>query len=400
MDLPNLNNSINGVLNLTDSTDDKILVYIHLFGGNDGLNTIIPLDQYQNLFLHRKNILISEKKILKSSSDTLGFHPAIKELRDMFDDGYMSIIQNVGYPEANRSHFKSTNIWNTGSPSSKSWTSGWLGRYFDILHKNYPVGYPNELFKDPLSINIDKKASDTSQGINTNYSFALDNLSDFNLYPEYQDVIFEDKGFNDEFSFISSTIKLTNKYTDRIKIATEKGTNLYPYKESSKLSQDLKIVARLISGGLKTRFYSLRMDGYDTHGSQTVDETDKGIHSNLLRELSMSMSSFFNDLKKQNLMDKVLIAVSTEFGRQIKSNESKGTDHGAAAPMFLFGSNLKNTVVGNNPVINKKLKPQEAIDYQIDFRDIYSTILFKWFNAEEKVISEVFSRDFKQIEIL
>lgn len=382
------------------ANNNKILVFIHLFGGNDGLNTIIPIDQYENLYKHRKNIIIDEKKILKTKFATIGLHPSINKFNILLNEGYMSIIQNVGYPSPNRSHFRSTDIWNTGSPANKMWTSGWLGRYFDLQHNSYPLGYPNNNYKDPLSINIGIKPSDLSQGKNTNYSYSLNNLIDFNLFPEYIEKIDTNNiNFSNEINFIASTIKLTNSYTKRIEKANLYGRNFERYDDDFELAQQLKIVAKLINGGLETKFYTLQMNGFDTHGQQTLDDTSLGSHANLLLELSESIYSFINDLRKMNALDRVTLVVSTEFGRQIKSNNSRGTDHGCASPMFIFTENINKPIYGDNPIIKNELVKQEAIDFQFDFRDIFGSILLQWLNQDSNSINNIFERNFSPINL-
>lgn len=387
-----ISTDINTPLSAAGLTEqDNILIVIQLIGGNDGLNSFIPLDQYSQLHHHRSNILIKENKILKVS-DTNGFHPELKSFQKLFLDGNMCCIQDVGYPNQNRSHFRSMDIWNSGSPYNETWDSGWLGRYLDINHYNYPTDYPNERHPDPIAITLGNIVADSCQGKLNNYCYAINNFEDSAILTEYT----TQTGLPDEkkalFEFLNSNIRLTNNYTKRVLDAAQKGNSFANYPDNNDLAKQLKMVAKLISGGLSTKVYTLTMGGFDTHAYQTTEDTSTGWHATLLKILSEAIAAFQNDLQKLQISDKVLTITYSEFGRQIASNNSAGTDHGTAAPMFVFGNQLKQQVIGHNPIIDKELPPQAGVHMQYDYRDIYGTILSSWLNLPAENTHDIFRR--------
>ncbi len=371
----------NSLAALTTNTD-HVLVVINLNGGNDGLNTLVPLDQYANLQTARGNVIIPQNKLNKvTGHNNIGWHPSFEGMRQLFADGRAMVVQNVGYPNQNYSHFRSTDIWMSGSDVNQTWTSGVAGRYLNLEYPNFPVGYPNSGMPDPLGIQIGSVMSLMFQGPAQSMGMALTNPNDiFNPVP----------GLNDpepgsypgmQLKYVRTVAQQTADYTTVISAAANKGNNLGSYPTNNYLADQLKVVARLISGGLKTRIYQVSIGGFDTHSVQT-DSTDKtvGSHANLLKLTGDAVKAFMDDLKLLGKEDKVLGITTSEFGRRIKSNDSQGTDHGSAAPMFIFGKNLKgSTVIGSNPTIPSTVGVEDNLPYQHDFRSIYRTILEDWF---------------------
>ncbi|MCC6369681.1 MAG: hypothetical protein IT236_01615, partial [Bacteroidia bacterium] len=247
--------------------NDNILVLIQLVGGNDSLNTLVPLESYDNLVKHRQNILIPQNKLL--ISNTIGFHPATQGLYNLFKEGEMCAVNNIGYPLPNRSHFRSMDIWNSGSPSGEQWNTGWLGRLLDLFHAEFPANYPNQNFPDPLAITIGNIASDTCQGKFHNFSHVVDSLDTFIELDKCAVGTIKNKQYADLSGYINSTITLTNSYTKQIELAASKGKSLAIYPQNNQLAQELKIAAKLISGGLNTKIYVLSLGGFDTHAYQT-----------------------------------------------------------------------------------------------------------------------------------
>jgi len=380
---------------------DKVLVLIQLDGGNDGLNTVIPLDQYSTLYNLRSNIIIPENKILKLN-DATGLHPSMSALHNLYQEGQVKLINNVGYPAPNRSHFRSTDIWSSASPSNETWTSGWLGRYLESKYPSFPEGYPNDTYTDPFAITIASRVSETCQGSAANFSMAIANPDNFtNLDTGVEDEV-PDSTYGYELNFLRNAIAQTNAYGEVVSKAAELGDNQSPlYDDSNKLAKQLKIVARLISGGLKTSVYVVRMGGFDTHANQ-VDASDPtiGNHADLLKSISDAIVAFQDDLKRMSLEDRVTGMTFTEFGRQIKSNESFGTDHGEGGPMFLFGSCVNPDILGNNPVIPENPEKRGAVDYQIDFRDIYGSLLMDVFSLSEGDIQNLFMHEFNKYHLV
>jgi len=377
---------------------DRVLVLIQLNGGNDGLNTLIPLDQYDNLVTVRGNILIPENDILPLAP-TLGFHPQLSELREMFDDGYLGLVQNVGYPNQNRSHFRSIEIWASGSPAGEYWTTGWVGRYLDQQYPGYPEGYPNASEPDPFAITMGFLVSETCQGAASNFAITLSDPFTLNNLSEWETDEYAGTQFGEELAFVRESISLTNLYSERIHNAANLGSNMVSYPETT-LANQLKNVALLISGGLQTKIYTVSLGGFDTHSDQVVEnEPLTGIHANLLKTLSEAIKAFQDDLVALGLQDRVMGMTFSEFGRQIRSNGSFGSDHGTAAPLILFGACMGGIILGDNPVIAEDVAVQEGVPMQFDFRDVYGSVLMDWFEMPKQDVKNILYQDFTHIPI-
>lgn len=385
------------------ANSDRVFVIVMLSGGNDGINTLIPTDQYSNLSKARSNVLIPENKVLTLNGKTgVGLHPSMTAFRNMYNDGLVNAIQAVGYPSPNFSHFRSTDIWMTGSDSSENWTSGWLGRYLDGQFPGYPVNYPNVTMPDPLAIQIGSVVSLALMGSDTNMGMAItDPTSFYNLVDGKIDPV-PNSNYGKELSYIRLIAQQTNAYASVIKTAASNGTNLSTkYGTGNNLAEQLKIVAKLIKGGLKTPIYIVSQGGYDTHSAQ-VDNTDttKGMHANLLGDLSAALDAFQDDLKLLGLDDRVAGMTASEFGRRIQSNFSVGTDHGAASPLFVFGKGVQSGIIGSNPSIPSTTTVNDNLPMQYDFRQIYASVLKDWFGltaAETK--TAMGGKDFNTLPI-
>lgn len=370
--------------------EDRVLVMIRLNGGNDGLNTVIPIDQYANLMIHRPEIIIPQNQIL-SATPEVGFHPAMQGMKNMFSQGKLSVVQNVGYPDQNRSHFRSMDIWTSGSLEVNE-TRGWLGRYFDSYNPNYPEGYPNATNPHPFAISMGSELTATCQGIAANFSHGVSNPNNsVNLF----EGAFENDGsyYGNHVEFVATIIDQTNSFGQVINSAAQAGNNLSTmYDATNSLATKLKHVARMISGGLKTKVYVLSLGGFDTHDNQ-ADATDltAGVHGGLLKNVSDAIAAFQNDLQLLGLEDRVVGMTFSEFGRQIASNASLGTDHGDAAPLFLFGTCIQAGIIGPNPQVDSSIPDQAGIPMQIDFRDIYASVLKDWFQVPTNDIQQLFS---------
>ena len=387
---------------------DRILVIVHLFGGNDGLNTLIPLDQYDDLKAVRKDILIDQDKIHKLT-DELGIHPEMRDLKNLFDEGKLRPVQSVGYPDQNRSHFRSTDIYTSGSAADEFLTTGWMGRYLDTQYTNYPVNYPNSSQPHPPAISIGDVAHPTCEGTKINFSQTVldpDNTRELNTTT----AAVPDDNYGDELSFIRTTMQQTNDYNGVIKAAAQKGTNaityryrddrIYPKNQHNPLAQQLKKVARMISGGLQTKVYTVYMNGFDTHAGQVVEGNEHmGTHALLLSDVSRAISDFQNDLKKQGLEERVLGMTFSEFGRRIRPNASFGTDHGTAGPMLLFGNCVNGGILGDNVQIDRSISQGDGVPMQFDFRDVYGSILVDWFNVPSYSVKTLLHDQFKYLPI-
>ena len=381
-------------LGLKAATNDNILVLVQLNGGNDGLNTIIPLDQYTNLSKARSNVLIDETEVLKLTGTTkTGLHPVMTELRSMYDSGLVNIVQSAGYPKPNFSHFRSTDIWHTASDSDEHWETGWMGRALNQEFPGYPTGYPTTEMPDPLALGIGT-FSTVTQGPTHQMGIGVSNPSTvYNLINGNTDTP-PNSRHGKELAYIRLVNDQTNVYTQAIKAANDKGKNLstkYPTGgRANSLGEQLKIVARLISGGLKTKVYMVSIGGFDTHANQ-VDATDHkvGAHANLLKTLSDSIGAFQDDLKLLGLDERVAGMTYSEFGRRIMSNLSGGTDHGAGAPMITFGKNVQGGILGNSPVIPETVEVKDNVPMQFDMRQVYASAIKDWFGITGSKLTDV-----------
>jgi uncharacterized protein (DUF1501 family) len=356
----------------------NVLVCIQLNGGNDGLNTFIPYDTPQYFDL-RKSIAIEKDKVLKAATGGMGWHPIMHGFAEMQQAGNMSVIQNVGYPNPNRSHFRSMEVWQTGSSSNEYLSQGWLGRYLDATCKG----------DDPLgALNIDNIDNLSLRGT-TNHALTMSDPQRFErqlkvLKEDHDDPINE----NPNLDFVRKLMIGSFDGSGQIKAALEKtkiGTPQYP---KHNLAQNLSWISRMIKGGLPTPVFYTGLGSFDTHSGQL------GRHQSLLKELSESVKAFYDDMLAAGLLGNVTVMIFSEFGRRVKDNGS-GTDHGAAAPVFIIGGNNSGKIIGNNPnltdLINGDLK------HQFDFRSLYAAILKEKLGVEptkagisQEVLSGVF----------
>jgi uncharacterized protein (DUF1501 family) len=364
--------------------DSPILVLIQLAGGNDGLNAVVP---YTNDFYYnaRPTIGIPANQVL-TLNDTLGLNPALAGFKNLFDAGHLSVVNGVGYPNPNRSHFRATEIWQTASDSEKYLTDGWLGRYFD----NACAGC------DPtVAINIGPRLPEAFSSHNPT-GISLENPQSYRFMGAginddeemaYRSMFSTDGNSGGSIGMVSGTMNLhkgqsaldflertsmdAEVSSDKIRAIAGKTKNNVPYPHSG-LSNNLQLVARLIAGGLPTRIFYVSQGGYDTHSNQ------RGGQDNRLKELGDAVKAFTDDLTAMGEFDRVMIMTFSEFGRRVAENGSKGTDHGAAAPMFLFGSKLKSGLLGAEPSLAPTDLQDGDIRFNTDFRSVYASLLQNW----------------------
>lgn len=382
----------------------RVLVLIQLNGGNDGLNTVIPLDQYSALSAARSNVIIDENKVLKLNGTlNTGLHPAMTGLRNMYNDGLVSIVQDVGYPNPNFSHFRATDIWLTGSDSNQFLDSGWLGRFLDGQFPGYPTNYPNPDMPDPLALQIGSVISPALQGAQVNAGMAISNPDSFYQLLTGTTDPAPNTPAGHELTYIRLVAQQTDKYSKSIKDAAGKATNkstLYPT-SGNPLADQLKIVARLVAGGLKTPIYMVNIGGFDTHAAQVnaTGGNETGAHATLLQRVSEAIYAFQDDLKLLGVDDKVAGMTFSEFGRRIKSNAGLGTDHGAAAPLIVFGKGVNPGVVGNSPTIPSNVSVNDNVPMQNDFRSVYTSVLTDWFEISPSEINLVMLNNYAVLPI-
>ncbi len=387
------------LFNVSKNASDRVLVIIRLNGGNDGLNTVIPRDQYANLTIQRSNVLIPETSVLPLTTET-GLHPVMTGMKTMFDTGKLGIIQNVGYPTQNRSHFRSMDIWSSGLINANA-TTGWLGRDFDNHYPNYPTDYPNAQYPDPFAISMGYEVSSTCQGLMANFSHSVNNPFDvYNL--NGSGVVNDGTYYGSHMEYIKTLIDQANAYGGQINMAANAGNTLSSmYDPNNPLAVQLQYVAQMISGGLQSKVYVLNVNEFDTHDSQVLTtDTTQGKHAELMKTVSDAIAAFQDDLQLLGIEDRVAGMTFSEFGRQVASNASYGTDHGDAAPMFLFGTCLDFSLLGPNPIIDSNIVPQAGVPMQIDFRDVYASILKDWFEVPTSEIQPLFEHSITYYNLL
>ncbi len=379
---------------------DRVLVIIQLNGGNDGLNMVIPLDQYNNYFNARSNIAIAQNKVLSlTGNNAVGLHPSMTGLQSLYNDGKLRVVQAVGYPNPNFSHFRATDIWMSASDSNQELATGWAGRYLSDQYPNYPIGYPNTAVPDPLGIQIGSTTSLTFQGPSVNTGISITSATNFyNLINGIQDPAPATPA-GDALQYVRLVAQQTNQYAARIVAAANAVPTQGAYPTGNTLADQLKIVARLVKGGLKTRVYMVSMGGFDTHSLQTNTDTSTGNHATLMQRLSDAIKAFQDDLKGLGVEDRVMGLTFSEFGRRVKSNASVGTDHGAAAPMFVFGSKVNPGITGVNPTIPANVTVNDNVPMQYDFRSVYSTLLQNWFCVDNTTLQTIMLQNFQQLAL-
>ncbi len=386
--------------NLINEESDRILVLIDMNGGNDGLNTFVPLDGYDNLANARPHVLIPESQLIPLT-DTIGLHPKMQGIKNLYENANLKVIQGVGYPNQNRSHFRSADIWNSASDADVFEPTGWLGRYLDDSFPGFPENYPNSQYKHPFAITLGKSISGTCQGEDSNFSLAIINSNDIGGLGSGVETEYTDDYYGRELAFLVDTFKKTNAYAEPVIDAVENGDSLSNSYPDTTLGNQLQVVARMISGGLETKIYVLKLSGFDTHADQVTDgDTTQGEHAELLDNLSQSIDAFQNDLKALGIEKRVLGMTFSEFGRKIISNAGLGTDHGTAAPMMIFGDCVIPGITGTNPEIADQVDIEEGVPMQYDFRSVYGSVLMDWFKVPEDKVKTFLTEDFQYIPIL
>ncbi|TDX01946.1 DUF1501 domain-containing protein [Dinghuibacter silviterrae] len=383
--------------------NDHVLVLIQLFGGNDGLNTVIPIDIYSNYYNLRSNIAIPESAILKLGvNDKSGLHPSLTGLQGLYQNDQLAILQGVCYPSPDESHFRATDIWLTGASSNQYLNTGWVGRFLGETYTNYPVGYPSPSMPDPLAIQIGSVLSPTFMSSGGNTAMAVPEDADFYGLINGLTSPEPDTPMGTEVTYLRTIARQTNKYAGVIKTAYDKVVQQYAgYPANNDLAAQLKTVARLVAGGLKTKVYMVNMGGFDTHGGQVVGgATTTGNHAQLLTQVSEAITAFMKDLKFLGQDKRVLGMTFSEFGRRIVSNGSLGTDHGAGQPVFIFGDAAQTGILGSSPDLPATMDVEAVVPMQYDFRSVYSTILRDWFCVPASDVSTMLLANYQYLPFI
>jgi len=394
--------------------DSTILVVLQMAGGNDGINTVVP---YANDFYHRARpkLSLSAQQVL-SLNDEVGFHEALTGFKTLYDSGNLAVVQGVGYPNPNRSHFRSTEIWQTASDSARVEKYGWLGRYFDndcagcdpAIAVTIGNQLPEALFaKTPKGICFNNpnnyrfmsydhaKAGDTNS---TEMVYERMNAADMSA-PAADEVSGGSIGSlpagmpmqgGSAAEFIERTALDAQISSEKVRDIAARVQNQATY-PASQLGNSLKLVAKLIGGGMATRVYYVSQGGYDTHTNQLATQ------QRLLRELGDSVQAFVEDLKAQGNLSRVLVMTFSEFGRRVAENANGGTDHGAAAPLFIVGNKVKAGLSGKYPSLAPQDLFQGDVKYTVDFRSVYAGVLENWLRTKSLPI---LGRQFEPLQLV
>jgi uncharacterized protein (DUF1501 family) len=331
---------------------EQCIVFVQLNGGNDGLNTFIPSEDalYYDL---RPKISLSKTAVLNSAKG-MAFHPALKGFATMQQGGDLSVIQNVGYPNPVRSHFRSQEIWQTAPTQQEYLSDGWLGRYLDLQCKEH---------QPTAGINIDNIDNLALKGEEPNSI----TVKDPNRFRTKSKVENDDQlSDNPQLDFVRKIANSVVEGSDDIQKALAKSAVSDVVYPKTGLAKNLEWISKLIKGNLNSKVYYTSLGGFDTHDNQLA------IHKNKLSELNDAVYSFYEDLKKSQQLQNVTIVIFSEFGRRVKDN-GRGTDHGTAAPMFVIGGNNRGKIIGRNP--NLSDLDNGDLKHEIDFRSVYASLL-------------------------
>lgn len=410
---------------------DRVLIILQLHGGNDGLNSLIPVEAYDLYYSRRANIAIPKSNSVRRyipldstlpSDAQVGLHPDMQAMKALYDHGKMAFVQGVSYKNNNGSHFRGRDIWFMGGGSDDYFSSGWVGRYLqqEYAPLQYPEDFPNEEINmlDPLGIEMGSDVSlifhqegniPTSLSLNDPVAFAnlveeLEGFQDKDIDPRGKVPDFlNNSPYGKEMNWILGLEKKSDDYAKRLYEVYQAGGNtsvtypeVYPFNaptgsKRNHLSPQLKLIARLLAGGCKTKVFMVKIGGFDTHASQVESyDPTMGIHAALMYHISTAMKAFQDDLKARGLEDRVLTVTTSEFGRRVHSNGSYGTDHGTGGPIFVFGRGVKPGVVGKVPDMTR-----DNIEMQYDYRQVYANLLKDWMLVdEEKINNDIFFGNF------
>ena len=390
--------------------DATILVVLQMAGGNAGLNTVVP---FTNDYYHRARprIGLTEAKVLRLNDD-VGLHPAMTGFKELYDAGRLAVVQGVGYPNPNRSHFRSTEIWQTASDSARFERYGWLGRYFDntcsgcdptigvSIGRQMPQAFAAQR---PTGVSLENPqnyrfmaggGSRPGEMSSTEESFRKLNHSEAEAAENSGGTIGSLSGpvrhTGSPLDFLERTALDAQMSSDKIRSIASRVSNVATY-PGSQLGNSLKLVAKLIGGGLPTRVFYVSQGGYDTHTNQA------NAQERLLRDLGDSVKAFVEDMQGQGNLPRVMVMTFSEFGRRVAENANGGTDHGAAAPMFVVGDKVPAGLLGRYPSLALADLFQGDLKYNVDFRSVYAGVLESWLKTPSE---PVLGRNFLPLKVV
>jgi uncharacterized protein (DUF1501 family) len=376
-------------MRLAAGSSDRIIVMIRLAGGNDGLNTIVPYSNPEYYTARAEGeVFIRAEEVLKlPDSSTMGLHPALAPLYTLYQEKKVAIVQNVGYPNQNLSHFRSTDIWLSGTDANVFENSGWYAKYLEQINPDYPDILPT----DPFAIELGTYLSNTLVGAKNNMGIAVSDLNYIPGQPADDPVANTNAGQEEEY--VRQIMKQTNIFSNAILAAAAKQTtNKVTYPANNTIASALSGIAKIIAGGLKTQMYIVNLSGYDTHSNQITQQ------ANLHKTFADAVFAFQRDMEAFGLDKKVCVMTISEFGRRVTSNGT-GTDHGSAAPLIVIGSSVQPGLIGNTPNLND-LEGAGNLKMQYDFRQVYASVLGQWFGAPDTdIVPHALPRQFEQLPI-
>lgn len=351
---------------------NRVLVILQLSGGNDGLNTVIPVrnDLY---YKARPRLGIVRDKALALTGEA-GLHPALTAFRDLYDQGQLGILNSVGYPNPDRSHFRSMDIWHTASQSTEYWNSGWVGRYLDAQCKGCDRPTQAIEIDDILSLAL---KGDGLKGIAVKDPRRLYGTANEKFFKEVLRQRQDEKG-EQPVDYLYKTMAETLSSADYIFQQSRLRPTRHEYPKSD-LGNSMRTIASLIFSDINTKVYYVSLGSFDTHTNQ------EGQQQRLFTEMNEAVRAFIADLKANNRFNDVLLMTFSEFGRRVEQNASGGTDHGTANNMFLAGGALKKAGL-LNALPDLADLDEGDLKYQVDFKNVYATVLNRWLEADDKQI--------------
>lgn len=391
--------------NLCEEVDARALVVIHLNGGNDGISSFVPVNQYDTYAQARPNIKLPQNQ-LSQLDTTLGmdeqvfYHPGLTDFKELYDNGKLTVVQGVSYPQPNKSHFKSRDLWLQGGDGASTDTEGWMARYLNYRYPNYN-GTSFDNMQDPLGLVL---GNSVRTGFHTMEEHALEiNLSGQDPQGYYSQVSnlsgapivnIPDSDHGTLLGHIMKVENSVNTYAQRISDVFQAGSNSGTEYPNNRLADQLKTVARLLAGGCMTKVFMCNYGGFDTHDNQVEsDNVFAGRHNNLLTNFSGALKAFQADLANLNQEDRVLTVVFSEFGRKVIENGNFGTDHGTLGPMFIVGKGVEAGLIGTNIDLSEEMRDKQGApspsQIQYDYRQVFGTLLQDWLGTPDEGLSAV-----------
>jgi uncharacterized protein (DUF1501 family) len=356
------------------SDSERILVVVQLSGGNDGLNTVVPYRD-ELYAKSRPKLGIPSSDVIKLD-DQLGLHPSLRSLEDRCSANRFTIVQGVGYPVPNRSHFESMDIWHSCHAKKDRTQSGWLGRWISEQDSNPSTDSTAiHLGSEPLPLACQERGVQVPSLSSLEQMRLKSKVIDAQGLEMKSEKVASSEGSGSLLDFVSTSTVAALQVSERLEkiLAQPDASGDFP---KTAIGEKLRAVSRLILSGVKTRVYYVTLDGFDTHANQP------DVHATLLRQWSEALSAFLSRLEQSGQQDRVLVMTFSEFGRRVSENASQGTDHGAAAPMFLAGPRLPKIIQGPNPDLSDL--DDGDLKYKIDFRSVYAAVLDSWLGTDSR----------------